>query len=97
MTNRTDMVIDMWLYIDIGVCGAAVTILSSDEAYKYVAPYLLFYGKMFFSLNLAGASAAKMFRSTTFSDHKDSIEGSSTQTKHTESTNVVEAAKPVDK
>jgi hypothetical protein len=61
--------LDGALYIMIAVCGAVQTFFSSDEAYKYINAYLLFYIKCSAGIVLAGVGALKMFRSTTYSDH----------------------------
>jgi hypothetical protein len=61
--------LDGALYIMIAVCGAVQTFFSSDEAYKYINPYILFYIKCGAGIVLAAVGALKMFRSTTYSDH----------------------------
>lgn len=61
--------LDGALYISIAVCGAVQTFFSSDEAYKYINPYILFYIKCSAGIILAAVGALKMFRSTTYADH----------------------------
>lgn len=63
--------IDGLLYTLIAVFGATLAILTSEEVYKYLGPYTIFYLKSGTSIGLAGASAIKMFRSTAYSDHQE--------------------------
>jgi hypothetical protein len=74
-----DMWIDAVLYVCIGIFAFLATYLSSDEAYKYVNPAFLFYAKGVVGVGAAGTGALKMFRSTSFSDHKKSMNGSYTK------------------
>ena len=61
--------IDGALYVLIALFGAALAELTSDDAYKYCSPYVLYYLKFATKLGLAGATALKMFRSTAYSEH----------------------------
>lgn len=63
------VVIDGALYVFIAVFGAIQAILTSDECYKYMNPYAIFYAKAFAGVGLAAAGALKMFRSNTYSEH----------------------------
>lgn len=65
----TPIQLDGTLYILIAVFGTVQTMFSSDEAYKYIPPYFLFWIKSFSGVALAGVGALKMFRSTSYSDH----------------------------
>lgn len=65
------VVIDGILYVLIAVFGSFIACITSDEAYKYINPYFIFYSKTVAEMGLAGASALKMFRSTSYSDHLD--------------------------
>lgn len=67
--NITPAQLDGALYVAIAVFGAVQTFFSSDEAFKYINPYILFYIKCFAGIFLAATGALKMFRSTTYSDH----------------------------
>lgn len=60
--------LDGTLYVLIAVFGAIQTFFSSDDAYKYVNPYILFWIKGASGFALAGVSALKMFRSTAYAD-----------------------------
>lgn len=57
------------LYVMIAVCGFLSTEAGSDAAYKYLNPYFLFWAKVIIGCLLAGATALKMFRSTSYSNH----------------------------
>lgn len=61
--------VDGFLYILIAVFGTVQGLMQSDETYKYMSPYVVFYIKFFSALLLAGATALKMFRSTSYSNH----------------------------
>lgn len=58
------------LYCLIAVFGFLQTQLASEEAAKFISPQALFYAKTAVGSLAAGALAAKMFRSTSFADHK---------------------------
>jgi len=62
--------IDGALYVMIAVFGAIMTAFSSDESAKYVDPVWLFWIRTITGVASAGLLALKMFRSTTFADHK---------------------------
>ncbi len=70
MASVPSVVIDGFLYVSIAVCGAIAVLLSSDEAYKYINPYWLFWSKGINAVWLAGTTALKMFRSTSYADHQ---------------------------
>lgn len=65
------VVIDGFLYVIIAVCGFAEATLTSDDVFKYMNPYLVFYIKWIVGMLGAGATALKMFRSTSYSEHQD--------------------------
>lgn len=62
------VVIDGTLYVCIATFVYIQSFFTSDESYKYVSPYFLFWMK--FAVGLLGtiAGALKMFRSTSYSD-----------------------------
>ena len=64
--------IDGLLYVIIAVAGFASTMLGSDEAFEMFSKPILFYIKLTNGSLLAGATALKMFRSTAYSDHRES-------------------------
>lgn len=68
--SKSDMWIDSVLYVSIGVFTFMQGYLSSDEAYKYINPYYLFWMKLVVGSCAAGAASLKMYRSTGFGDHK---------------------------
>jgi len=61
--------IDGTLYVLIAVFGTVQSMFTTEEAYKYVPPYVLFWGKSVLGTMLAAVSALKMFRSTSFAEH----------------------------
>lgn len=63
--------VDGALYVLIAVFGTCITVLNSDDAYKYFNPYVLYYSKAIGAILLAAVSALKMFRSTSYSEHLD--------------------------
>lgn len=63
--------IDGFLYFLIAVFGAALGVLTEDDAYKYINEFLLYWLKFVCKIGLAGSTAIKMFRSTGFSQHQD--------------------------
>jgi len=60
--------IDGWLYIGCAFFGAWTATFSSDAAYKYVEPNWLYWLKGFSESLGASCLAAKMYRSTQYSD-----------------------------
>ena len=69
LAKLTPVFIDGLLYVLIAVFGTVQTLFTSEEAYKYVSPYVLFWMKAVIGVALAAVSALKMFRSTSYSDH----------------------------
>lgn len=63
--------IDGFLYVLIAVCAFVEETLRSNDVYKYMNPYAVFYGGLIIGTIGAGGLALKMFRSTTYSDHLD--------------------------
>lgn len=61
--------IDGALYVLIALFGAVSGIFSSDDAYKYVNPYVIFWLKAAVEIALAGVGSLKMFRSTSYAEH----------------------------
>jgi len=70
------VVIDGALYVSIAIFGSLTGIFGSDETFKYVNVYVCWWVKSISEIGLAGASALKMFRSTSYSDHLASTNGS---------------------
>lgn len=68
MKNAT---IDGILYVCIAVFMFQQNFLSSDDVYKYVSPFVVFWSKFVVGTLGAAAGALKMFRSTTFADHQN--------------------------
>jgi hypothetical protein len=54
---------DATLYVSVAVFVFLQGVLSSEEAYKYCNPYLLFWCKAVVGSCAAGAGARKMYRS----------------------------------
>lgn len=69
-TNTMGVWIDGTLYACIAGFAFSLTFLGTDEAAKYISATMLFWMKYGFGLGSAIAQAAKMFRSTVFSDAK---------------------------
>ena len=67
--------IDGTLYVLIAVFGVIQTVFTTEEAYKYVNPHVLFWGKASFGAMLAGVTALKMFRSSSYADHQEIKKG----------------------
>lgn len=65
----TPIQLDGTLYMLIAAFGSIQTFFSSDEAYKYVDPYVLFWIKALTGTLLAVVGALKMFRSTSYAEH----------------------------
>lgn len=65
------VVLDGWLWVIIGGSGAAIAELGSETAFKYINPYILFWAKFFFSVQLASATSLKTYRSTAYAKHLD--------------------------
>lgn len=63
--------IDGFLYFLIAVFGASIGILSEDDAYKYINEFVLYWLKFWSKVGLAGATALKMYRSTSYSAHQE--------------------------
>jgi hypothetical protein len=59
----TEQKVNGALYLLIGIFGASQAAFGSDEAYKYVNPYVLFWTRTLSGIALAGVSAAKMYLS----------------------------------
>lgn len=67
--NMKPVVLDGALYVIIAVCGTITAILTSEEVYKYMNPYFVFYFKVINEIFTAAATALKMYRSTSYADH----------------------------
>ena len=106
------VVIDGILYVLIAMFGSIIAAFTSDEAYKYCNVYFIFWTKTISEIGLAGVSALKMFRSTSYSDHlatkqveQDKIDNKSsheeittkTPTQTVSQTKDITNAKPEDK
>lgn len=64
------VVIDGALYVLIAMFGTVEGIATSEEIYKYVNPYAVFFLKTATLIALSAVTALKMFRSTSYSDHQ---------------------------
>jgi hypothetical protein len=65
----SSVLIDGTLYVLIAVFGVMQAMFTSDEAYKYVNPHILFWGKAIVGIAASAVGALKMFRSTTYAEH----------------------------
>jgi hypothetical protein len=63
--------IDGTLYVLIAIFQYLQTEFGSDDAEKFLAPMALFYIKLVVGPIAAALLALKMFRSTSFADHKE--------------------------
>ena len=63
--------IDGLLYVMIAVFGAGVASFTSEEAYKYINPYVLYWLTETSKWGLAAVTALKMFRSTSYAEHQE--------------------------
>lgn len=68
-SNVKPVVIDGLLYVIIAVCGTIAAIMTSDDIYKYMNPYCVFYIKGLNEVFCAAATALKMYRSTSYGEH----------------------------
>lgn len=64
------MIIDGALYAAVAVFAALNTSFGSEEAAKYVSPEHLFWLKTNTGAIASGCLALKMFRSTTYAEHR---------------------------
>ena len=71
--------VDGALYVLIAIFGAVMALMQSDDTYKYMNPYVCFYVKFFADIGLAGTTALKMFRSTSYSEHVADKKAGNTQ------------------
>lgn len=63
--------IDGLLYVMIAVFGAGVVSFTSEEAYKYINPFVLYWLTETSKWGLAAVTALKMFRSTSYAEHQE--------------------------
>ena len=68
-TKHRTVWIDGVLYFSIAVLVFLQGYFSTEEAYKYCSPFVLFWLKAAVGALGAGAGALKMFRSQTFANH----------------------------
>jgi hypothetical protein len=68
--NMKPVVIDGFLYVVIAMAASVEVNLTSDDCYKYMNPYVIWYAKMLVAVFAAGVTALKMFRSTSYSEHQ---------------------------
>lgn len=88
--------VDGFLYGTAAFFGSIEITLSSDAAYKYVDPYLLFWGRGLSAAILATATGLIAFRSKVFSDHKAQENASVTTKSETETTIVKQTKEPTN-
>lgn len=67
------VMVDGTLYVCIAMFLAIQSYFTTEEAYKYVNAYAIFWIKGICATLGAGAGALKMFRSRTYSDHMDAL------------------------
>jgi hypothetical protein len=63
------VIVDGLLYVLIAFFGAMIASFNSDEAAKWIAPWLLFWCRSVSTWISAALLALKMFRSTAFAEH----------------------------
>lgn len=63
--------VDGFLWVSIALFGCMQSMLSTDEAYKYVDARVLWWMKVSCACSGASAGALKMFRSTTYAKHME--------------------------
>ncbi len=73
MPNAKPVVIDGILWVSIALFTCMQSMLTTEEAYKYCNPTVLFWMK--FGVACCGASAGslKAFRSTTYAAHVEEV------------------------
>lgn len=81
------VVIDGILYVLIALFGGMEATFTSDEAFKYLNVYFIYYSKTVVIWLLEVVTAVKMFRSTSYGDHvanqklkQDLVDGSNKTT-----------------
>ena len=65
--------IDGTLYVLIALFSALSGVCGSDEAAKWISPVALFYARSFVVVTSACVVALKLFRSTSFAEHRAGI------------------------
>jgi hypothetical protein len=63
------VILDGFLYVLIALFGGMEATFTSDEAFKYLNVYFIYYSKTIVVWLLEVVTAIKMFRSTSYSDH----------------------------
>lgn len=86
--------IDGTLYVSMAVFLAIQSYFTSEEAYKYVNPYAIFWIKGVCAVVGAAAGALKMFRSRTYADSQKADNSSLTSPPSTGSVRVEPENKP---
>lgn len=66
---------DGLIYVLIALFGATGAALGTDDAAKYIEPATLWYAKSICNAIAASLLALKMYRSTTYSDARDALNG----------------------
>lgn len=61
--------VDGFLWVSIALFGCMQSMLTNDDAYKYVDARVLFWMKFIVACAAASAAALKAFRSTTYAQH----------------------------
>lgn len=72
--NVKPVVIDGFLYVIIAMGGSVEISLTSDDCYKYMNAYVIWYSKVLVAVFIAGATALKMYRSTSYKEHRDAVD-----------------------
>lgn len=80
---------DGFLCMVAALCAAVLTYLSTEEAYKYNNPVLLFWLKIALGSSLAGINALVGFRSKTYSQHLLQVKANETGVSQTQTTDPV--------
>lgn len=74
LTSVEPVVVDGGLAVCIAMFLMAQTVFSSDDAYKYCNPWVLFWLKAFFGIIGSGFGALKAFRSIEYARHQKMLD-----------------------
>ncbi len=78
MKSLPAVTIDGIIYALIALFTALSAAFTTDDAAKYIAPYILFWCKTGCTINSATLLAIKMYRSTAYAEHLKKTNGGHT-------------------
>lgn len=69
---------DGFLLVTSSFCAAILTYMATEEAYKYVNPFLLFWLKVALGSTSSSISALVAFRSKVYTQHQQQVKADAT-------------------